>query len=712
MKRLFLLVLILGLIAPGFAQVSPVKASSLKLDTNGDGTFSTFQETDIDQRINVNYDDAVTSEMLVYTGTGVSWVCRGLADLGIAPPGNTIIVAKSGGNYNTIAEGVAAAVSGDVVLIYPGTYTVTNLNINKAIALVGIDRDNCIIQQDNVVTGTVTYTSGVVNCTVSGITLENLTIQNIGSDDGTYATPAVITSSGICWIRNCRIRGNGGRDIFDILGTSTTYCYGVEVEQYALGSAASHAIWVDNSANLYFEHSKTIVSGSGSGAQVNTTGDCYFRFSRLSGASYALDITNCDILELRHCTTNATSFLSTENYNSLDDGFSDFLDISVDDILGNYITCTGSAIFGGEADSATMEWDVATNKMILTASGYDPVNLYSTEEETPKLKTDNIFSANSFLTGSTERISAAGVGTLTQANVDNVQVDGNTISATNSGGDITLTPNGTGDVKASAGDVQITTDAGQVVIGASDTVNLYRSAANTLKTDDAFIGGSTGTFASYLTVQSGSGIFLSNTAAKLQWYSGASYDVELSRSAADTLYTPDTFSAGAGLNCNATIWRNFAAAVDAAGNVAGYGVANELGNPYSTTGWMENAINAPTFITTSEDGACVYFPVPYLAGSVITQIRVRWQAIGNADGVLLRLVKRVESGTDTAWTLVGAQQTYTDLGTPYPVTLSTYDIADTTLDADTFYAIEIKSQMMATGVNLYSVGIETSKRVY
>ena len=37
-------------------------------------------------------------------------------------PGGVIIVAKSAGDFTTIAAGVAAASSGDVVLIYPGTY--------------------------------------------------------------------------------------------------------------------------------------------------------------------------------------------------------------------------------------------------------------------------------------------------------------------------------------------------------------------------------------------------------------------------------------------------------------------------------------------------------------------------------------------------------------------------------------------------------------
>jgi hypothetical protein len=74
----------------------------------------------------------------------------------------------------------------------------------------------------------------------------------------------------------------------------------------------------------------------------------------------------------------------------------------------------------------------------------------------------------------------------------------------------------------------------------------------------------------------------------------------------------------------------------------------------------------------------------------------------------VRLVKRNDSGTATSWTVVGAQQTYT--GTS--LTVSTYDFADETMTANYSYSIEVESEKANTGTKLYSVGIETSKRVY
>ena len=61
---------------------------------------------------------------------------------------------------------------------------------------------------------------------------------------------------------------------------------------------------------------------------------------------------------------------------------------------------------------------------------------------------------------------------------------------------------------------------------------------------------------------------------------------------------------------------------------------------------------------------------------------------------------------------MGAQQTYVDSGTPFPVTVSTYDFMDETIGANYSYSIEVEAEVATSGVFLYSVGIETNKRVY
>jgi len=211
---------------------------------------------------------------------------------------------------------------------------------------------------------------------------------------------------------------------------------------------------------------------------------------------------------------------------------------------------------------------------------------------------------------------------------------------------------------------------------------------------------------------------------------GATWDVDLFRNG-HSLKTNDAFDANslkiggmerisssgggafAGLNNTSTFWQDFSAVSYAHGNVAGYSVIiNGTEDPYSMAGWMMEGIGVSTYIQTIANGATVYFQLPYLPNSILTQLRVKWQAEGSNDGVKVRLVKRDESGTDTAWTVIGSQQTYTDPSSPYPVTVSTYNFADETMSANYSYLIEVESVKASTGVRLYSVGIESSKRVY
>jgi hypothetical protein len=55
------------------------------------------------------------------------------------------------------------------------------------------------------------------------------------------------------------------------------------------------------------------------------------------------------------------------------------------------------------------------------------------------------------LTDGTATITSGGISGITQLDVDNVRIDGNTISTTNSNGNLTLSPNGTGTVVVPSG---------------------------------------------------------------------------------------------------------------------------------------------------------------------------------------------------------------------------------------------------------------------
>ena len=168
--------------------------------------------------------------------------------------------------------------------------------------------------------------------------------------------------------------------------------------------------------------------------------------------------------------------------------------------------------------------------------------------------------------------------------------------------------------------------------------------------------------------------------------------------------------ASGGLASYTTLWKDWAAVAKAGPTWIFNNVTME------PQGWTPGLNGeSPAFynyLRTIHDADIVYFPIDYEAGTILTRLRVKWQAEGNGDGIKVRLVKRNENGTDTAWSVVGAQQTYTDAGTPYDVTVSTYDFADETMAANYSYSIEIESEVASTGSRLYAVGIESSKRVY
>lgn len=74
------------------------------------------------------------------------------------------------------------------------------------------------------------------------------------------------------------------------------------------------------------------------------------------------------------------------------------------------------------------------------------------------------------------------VGNLTIANIDNIQIDSNTISSTNTNGNINLTPNGTGEVVAASLSVSDLTSGRLALVGSSgaltDTTDLTWSGSS------------------------------------------------------------------------------------------------------------------------------------------------------------------------------------------------------------------------------------------
>ena len=85
-----------------------------------------------------------------------------------------------------------------------------------------------------------------------------------------------------------------------------------------------------------------------------------------------------------------------------------------------------------------------------------------TFDEAPPLGTNNVYviyrgeaTINPRLEHDANAALAATTGTFTQLNSDNIRIDGNTISSTDTNGDITLDPNGTGDTIIASGNLGV-----------------------------------------------------------------------------------------------------------------------------------------------------------------------------------------------------------------------------------------------------------------
>jgi hypothetical protein len=127
----------------------------------------------------------------------------------------------------------------------------------------------------------------------------------------------------------------------------------------------------------------------------------------------------------------------------------------------------------------------------------------------------------------------------------------------------------------------------------------------------------------------------------------------------------------------------------------------------NVSGWNWTCDDESRLHTGTNAQKCM-FPVPFQRGTTVTQLRVKFEAHGNADGVKLRFAKRNDStNTSTAWTTIGAEQTYT---ANVAVAVETYNVADEVMNESYSYAIIVTSVVADDSVSLYSVGVQTGPR--
>ena len=139
-------------------------------------------------------------------------------------------------------------------------------------------------------------------------------------------------------------------------------------------------------------------------------------------------------------------------------------------ILYEYTATAGQTTFSGSDDnSATLSYTADNLQVVMNGIVLDPSDFTATNGTSVVLASGaalndivNIYAFKSFTTADMVSASAGGtfsgnVAVNARLDVDNIRIDGNTISSTDTNGDITLDPDGTADLIVASGNVGIGT---------------------------------------------------------------------------------------------------------------------------------------------------------------------------------------------------------------------------------------------------------------
>jgi len=561
--------------------------------------------------------------LLFYGNSGAPLAMNVRRIISVSPAGE-------GGEYNTIAGGIAAgaadlptSVSRSVVLVSPGTYVESRLVLPDWVDLIGVDRESCVIAKDDGGPGP-GWDACILRITGSNM-VANLTVRNLHNAmyDCVYYVPTSTTGKTIR-VYNCTFDGGtlgfdtlivwgGANDfqIFDSLIIGRADTFSVFVPAGSLYRAVRCRMEAWEQAGLY-SASALYLTGAGN-----------------------LVLDSCVMWNKAHASCAAINFDSGAVGNTASVYFNN---CSVR--LGE---APGRLVFGTINGSGGGAWHV-----YLSQTGYATTGLPVTGGGSVAIHEENL---------------------------------------------------GSGD-KTSQGAF----DVGSLKVAGTEVISAARVLSNVTANADILTRGTLADGRFPATLPAASGANLTNLDAS-DLASGTVADGRLSSNVAlkngANVFTAAQATSG-------TEWDSFPAVA-----CAGPSLIVTTSGP-SEFGWQPgwNGNVFLPYLYTTDSGALAHVPVPYRAGSIVTRLGVKWQAGGAEDGLKLRMVKRDESGTATAWTTVGAQQTYTDAGAPYDVTVSEYDLPDETLASNYSYAVEVESVVTTASSAFIAVRIETGKRVY
>lgn len=167
---------------------------------------------------------------------------------------NVIVVAKSGGDYTTIAAGLAAAGAAAtssnpyVVLVMPGVYEegggTNDLWVKDYVTLRGWSRDSVIIRDTGTTPVTENPASGIVYVCGQDARLEDITVEQLLGVGASYANAITVNRvtqhDGATTITNC-----GDVDNMAIRNVRAISAGNFTVDLFSYGSASTNRITVD-----------------------------------------------------------------------------------------------------------------------------------------------------------------------------------------------------------------------------------------------------------------------------------------------------------------------------------------------------------------------------------------------------------------------------------------------------------------------------------
>jgi hypothetical protein len=435
----------------------------------------------------------------------------GTMSIRAATPGNTLIVSKTavgtgargGYPFLTIALAIAAATSGDTIVIYPGTYTETGLTIPSGVAIVGVSQSSCIISTTTASTTMITMGTSTL--------LSNLTLS-AAVNNATVALTAVNFPSGTAstsWINEVviSVSASGGATSALVTGVNFAASAGTANPVSIVGCRILLSSGITNvAANVHGVLTATssfgqainsyITATTGSGAlgyAITTNPGTFIATNCVLSATTAEKHRVSGSLTLYNCSLNSTLLIQSDNgilagTISITSGSGNVIattDTNGDLILSpngsGVVALSGTAAVplrfyeaGGVGNNyvafkaGTLSADTTWTLPLADASGVFVSNgtaaMSITGTPTLTSLTAGTVTATSTLVGGSVTISgttvtstgALNLTTASNGNVvvtpngtgdfrtDNLSLNGNTIASLDTNGNVILAPNGTG----------------------------------------------------------------------------------------------------------------------------------------------------------------------------------------------------------------------------------------------------------------------------